>query len=58
MKKKGLCSTCVNDKGCTFPRRFPVWQCEEFTGFEPKLTKVKKVRQEKMRFEEGPVVWE
>jgi sporulation-control protein spo0M len=30
MQKKGLCTNCVNDKTCTFPRRFPVWQCEEF----------------------------
>jgi len=30
MQKKGLCTNCVNDKACTFPRRFPVWQCEEF----------------------------
>jgi len=30
MQTKGLCTNCVNDKTCTFPRRFPVWQCEEF----------------------------
>ena len=41
-KKKGLCITCVHDKGCTFPRKFPVWQCEEFTDVESKPTKRKK----------------
>jgi hypothetical protein len=35
MGKKGLCVTCVNDKDCTFPRRFPVLQCEEFSGYKP-----------------------
>jgi len=46
MEKKGLCVTCENDKGCTFPRKFPVWQCEEFssennvpTSFKPVKTK-------------------
>ena len=55
---KGLCSSCVNDKGCTFPRRFPVLQCEEFTGYEPKLEKLKKLERKKMEFEEEPTVWE
>ena len=32
MEKKGLCITCANDKTCTFPRKFPVWQCEEFSN--------------------------
>lgn len=58
MKKKGLCSSCVNDKECTFPRQFPVLQCEEFTGYEPKPTKVREVKREKMRFDEEPTVWE
>ena len=35
MVKKGLCITCANDKTCTFPRKFPVWQCEEFSDYEP-----------------------
>jgi len=35
MEKKGLCITCVNDKDCSFPRRFPVLQCEEFQDREP-----------------------
>lgn len=31
MEKKGLCSTCTNDKKCAFPnKKTPVWQCEEF----------------------------
>lgn len=32
MKGRGLCSTCVHDKDCTFPRRFPVLLCEEFSS--------------------------
>lgn len=49
MEKKGLCSTCVHDKECTFPRKFPVWQCEEFSGYELKPTKTRENqrRQEK-----------
>lgn len=27
---KGLCDTCVSDKTCSFPRRFPVHACDEF----------------------------
>jgi hypothetical protein len=42
MKKKGLCSVCLNDKSCTFPRKFPVLQCEEFIGAKPKFSKGKK----------------
>jgi|GEM_PF-678103 len=30
MDKKGLCDTCVRDKDCSFLRKFPVFQCEEF----------------------------
>lgn len=30
MEKKGLCNTCVSDKDCSFSRKFPVLQCEEF----------------------------
>ena len=47
MDKKGLCSTCTHDKGCTFPRRFPVWQCEEFSDYETKLTKTKELKSKK-----------
>jgi glutamate synthase domain-containing protein 3 len=28
---KGLCSTCVYEKECVFPRRYPVLHCEEFS---------------------------
>ena len=31
MVRRGLCTTCVHDKECTFLRKFPVLQCEEFT---------------------------
>ena len=44
MENKGLCSTCVNDKECTFSREFPVWECEEFTD---KTHENKKVRKNK-----------
>jgi hypothetical protein len=58
MEKKGLCNTCVNDKGCTFPRKFPVLQCEEFTGYKPKPTKPTEAKRKKMKFDEEPTVWE
>jgi hypothetical protein len=48
--KKGLCSTCANDKTCTFPRKFPVIQCVEFTVEEPEPTKP-----EKIKIEEGEI---
>jgi len=35
MESKGLCITCVNDKECKYPRKFPVLQCEEFSIYEP-----------------------
>ena len=35
MKNQGLCRTCVNDRDCTFPRKLPVWHCEEFSDHEP-----------------------
>jgi len=58
MEKKGLCSTCTHDKDCTFPRKFPVWQCEEFEGFEPIPAKMRKGKRKKMKFDEEPTVWE
>jgi hypothetical protein len=39
MKNKGLCITCVHDKECRFPRKFPVLQCEEFSNYEPEENK-------------------
>ncbi len=42
MEKKGLCINCTHDKDCSFPRKFPVWQCEEFSDYEPSQTKVTK----------------
>lgn len=39
MENKGLCVTCVNDKGCIFSRRFPILQCEEFSDYEPAAKK-------------------
>jgi len=47
MENKGLCSTCVNDKDCNFPRKFPVLQCEEFTDCERKTKKGKKAKEKK-----------
>lgn len=41
MKNRGLCSTCVHDKDCIFPRKSSVWQCEEFS--DKKLVTPKKV---------------
>jgi len=35
MGNKGLCETYVHDKECTFSRRFPVIECEEFSDHEP-----------------------
>ncbi len=40
MEKKGLCVTCVNDKRCSFERKFPISQCEEFDDYLPKSKKV------------------
>lgn len=37
-----LCITCVNDKGCTLSRKFPVLQCEEFTNYESRPLKAKR----------------
>ncbi len=43
MQNKGLCVTCSHDETCSFSRRFPVLQCEEFNAEEFKLN-VKKVK--------------
>ena len=58
MEKKGLCSICVNDKECTFPRKFPVWQCEEFQNYEPKPAIAREVKRDKIEFDEEPRVYE
>jgi len=49
MEKKGLCITCVHDKDCTFPRKFPVLQCEEFSDYEPKPAKTEETKKVKQR---------
>ena len=50
MVKKGLCITCANDKTCTFPRKFPVWQCEEFSEYVTKAeTKPIDVKKKKIK---------
>jgi len=42
MIKKGLCSICIEDKTCTFPRQFPVLQCEEYRidKYNPNKTEI------------------
>jgi len=47
MDKKGLCSTCLNDKECSFPRKTPVLQCEEFNDYEPKTTNIERKKHKK-----------
>jgi hypothetical protein len=42
MEKKGLCDTCENDLDCTFPRKFPVSECEEFDNRQPTHKKRKR----------------
>ena len=49
MKKKGLCSTCANDKHCDFPRKFPVWQCEELNGYTETSHKTKNSKKPKQK---------
>ncbi|MDD5436833.1 MAG: hypothetical protein PHX20_04740 [Candidatus Omnitrophica bacterium] len=44
MDKKGLCCTCTNDKSCSFPRKFPVVQCEEFSCYEIRASRGTKKR--------------
>ena len=51
MESKGICSTCVSDADCTFPRKFPVIQCEEFST-EPWSKEEKNQEQEKIKSEE------
>ncbi len=56
MKKNGLCVVCINDKECTFSRKYPVFQCEEFCGHPPKPKR--RTTSPKMKFDEEPRVWE
>jgi hypothetical protein len=49
MERKGLCSTCIHDKDCNFPRDLPVWQCEEFSSYEPKTIKTGKIKRVRQR---------
>ena len=49
MQKKGLCITSANDKTCTFPRKLPVWQCEEFSEYVTEPTKPIDVKKKKIK---------
>lgn len=51
MEQRGLCSTCTHDKSCTFPRKFPVWHCEEFSNDESKPMETKKIKNIKQKIE-------
>ena len=42
MIEKGLCKICIHDKTCTFPRQFPVLQCEEYSASNYNLNKIEK----------------
>jgi len=52
MKGKGLCDTCVRDEDCSFLRKFPVLQCEEFSckmeSEQPRRKGLKKSRSKVM----------
>jgi hypothetical protein len=50
MEKKGLCTTCVNDAVCNFPRKFPVLECEEFESVPPQPQKLRKAKRKKIKF--------
>lgn len=39
---KGICSICANDRHCNFPRKFPVWQCEEYTNSGTRIKSAQK----------------
>jgi len=47
--KKGLCITCVHDSDCSFRRKFPVLQCEEFYCGEPRPRQFKGAKQKKVK---------
>lgn len=31
MDNKSLCATCIYEEECTFKKKFPVLECEEFS---------------------------
>jgi hypothetical protein len=47
MENRGICNTCIDDKGCVLRRKFPVWQCEEYSLDNSKTTKVKSKKRKK-----------
>jgi hypothetical protein len=49
MVQKGICSNCVEDMKCNFPRKFPVWECEGYNIFEPKTKITRKVKVNKRK---------
>ena len=52
MKRKGLCTTCVESKTCIFSKDLPVWQCEEFSNGNNASTKFKEVKVKRVVHEE------
>lgn len=40
VNRKGLCDTCIYDKSCSFPRKFPVHACDEFTQDKKKISRL------------------
>lgn len=57
MPEKGLCLNCKNDSTCTFPRRFPVVECEEYECDSQQIAR-KPPKRKMMQFDEEPTVWE
>ena len=57
MQQKGLCLNCVNDDICTFPRKFPVVNCEEYECVNDQTPR-KPPEHKMMQFDEEPTVWE
>ena len=57
MQQKGLCFNCVHDSTCTFPRRFPVTECEEYECPYDQTPR-KPSERKMMQFDEEPTVWE
>ncbi len=57
MQRKGLCLNCVNDETCTFPRRFPVVNCQEYECVNDQTPR-ELAQRKMMRLDEEPTVWE